>query len=147
MPFIDETGVEELSSQIHTLCNAEYATATAMSTAQDDIYNLQLQVGEWQDELPTLFWAKNYQYNRSFPANTTTQVTGTQLGVSTPEGYTPMFINRIQIGTAGLVIAGLHPNVVGSSSVIEVRNTTSSAITQTVNLFIVYIKTDFIKTS
>lgn len=140
MAFLDDTGVEELSSQIHTLCDTEYATITDLETVADEVTAI-------TNSLTDVFWAKNYQYSRSFPANTTTQVTGTQLGVSTPDGYTPMFINRINIGTAGLVIAGLHPNAVGSSSVIEVRNTTSSAITQNVNLFIVYVKTAFIYSS
>ena len=120
MPFLDGDGVEELSSQIHTLCDAEYAKLT---------------------DLQSVFIQRNYQYSATVAANSTAQITGTQLGVSTPDGYTPIAINRVNIGTAGMVIAGLHPNATESRSVIEVRNTTSAAITQNVNIFILYVKT------
>lgn len=124
MAFLDDSGVQELAAQIHTLCGIEYAT---------------------KDEVSALFKLKNYQYQRSFPANTTTAILGTEFNVSTPDGYTPIAIPRFNLGTTGLVLCGMHPTATESSSVMEVRNVTSSAKTQNVNIFILYVKSDYIE--
>ena len=91
-----------------------------------------------------LFRQKMYQHSATISANTTAQITGTDFGVATPYGYTPLVISRVNLYTSGLVVAGLHPTATGSSSVLDVRNTTSSSKTQNITIYILYVKSGYI---
>ena len=115
MAFLDNAGVAEMTAQIRSLADDTYAPKT-------------------------IFKEKMYQYSATIAANTTGTVSGTDFAVSTPDGYTPVSISRVNLGTTGLVLAGLHPNATGSSSVLDVRNTTSSSKTQNITIYIMYVK-------
>ena len=83
----------------------------------------------------------SYKITDSVAAGASKGITGTQLGVSTPTGYSPFAFLRVGTGYAYFQPYYININATGSSNVINIRNTNSSAVSnKTVDIGIMYIK-------
>ena len=80
--------------------------------------------------LPNMFQIKSYSYERttSLSAGAGVNITGTNLGVSTPSNYKPIGVVYFATSTKDVVIRWVRANVTGSSYVMGVTNVSSSAV-------------------
>lgn len=73
-------------------------------------------------------------------------LTATDFGASTPSGYTPIGIQRIAAGNANMLIRAYNAKATGSSAIINLFNNSSTNVTATATVDIVYVKTEVLGT-
>ena len=80
--------------------------------------------------MPEMFQIKSYTYERttSLSAGAGLNITGTNLGVSTPSNYKPIGVVFFATSTKDVVIRWVRANVTGSNYVMGVTNVSSSAV-------------------
>lgn len=93
---------------------------------------------------PEFLQVKEYTYKYTANANAYLSITGTNLSVSTPSGYTPLCFKSVTTGSTGVAVIAQNSAATGSSTVIGIRNLTSSAITQTLTVNIVYVRSTLV---
>lgn len=67
-------------------------------------------------------------------------LTGNGFGVSTPSGYTPIGIQRIAAGNANMLVRAYNAKATGDSAVINLYNNSSSTVSATATIDIVYVR-------
>ena len=86
----------------------------------------------------------SYKY-ASIAASGTLAITGTNLAVATPAGYTPIGFTYYTTGSANVVVYAINPTVTGSSTVVSLRNlSTSAQANKTFKITILYAKTSLL---
>lgn len=105
-----------------------------IADAQDDITTL-------NSTLAQLHKIVNYNYNYSIAANDSLAVTGTNLGISTPSGYTVFALLMFATGNTNVLVRNIYPDNSGSNTVIMLRNISNSTQTGNVEIKIAYVKT------
>jgi len=78
------------------------------------------------------FQGKDYSYEYTVAANGTVDVTGTNLGVSTPTGFAGVAMTNIRTNNNNVVIRAFRADVTGSNVVVSLRNLSSSQVKNTV---------------
>lgn len=86
------------------------------------------------------FQKKTYQFTYTISASASLTITGSDLGVSTPSGYTPVAFSQVTSGHAEVVIRGMICSSIGSNGIVYLRNTSAASRTGTVTVEILYIK-------
>lgn len=81
-------------------------------------------------------------YSVSVPASGAVNVTASNLGLSTPEGYKPLSIVCIYCSSNDVVFRSFDATATGSTSFGVLRNLTSSEKSVTVNVKIAYCKSN-----
>ena len=92
----------------------------------------------------TLFKYKSYSYAYTVSANSYVNVTASNLGMSTPSGYTGLCAYKVWTGNSNCGITLYDVNNSGSSTACQVRNFSGSDRSGTMQIGIVYIRTGVI---
>ena len=87
------------------------------------------------------FQGKDYSYEYTVAANSVVDITGTNLGVSTPSGFTGVAMTNIRTNNNNVVIRAFRADVTGGNVVVSLRNLSSSQVKNTVQLRILYLRT------
>ena len=126
--------VGDLNALVNALNNLYGAIANRLTTAEGDIDAL---------ESLTSPLIKSVSYSSTFTvsAGGTSNITGTMLGVSTPSGYTPLGFGSISNNISrNIVPYNITPYNTGSNTVISLYNSSSSSVSGTITIRILYIK-------
>jgi hypothetical protein len=83
---------------------------------------------------------KTYTCNYSVNSGQYATLTANGFGVSTPSGYTPIGIQRIAAGNGNMLIRAYNAKATGDSAVINLYNNSSSNVSATATIDIVYVK-------
>lgn len=88
----------------------------------------------------------SYETNYSIGAGLYTGISGQDLNVSTPSGYTPIAITRIATGNNFVVVRSYNAAATGASYVVNLFNGSSSTALSnvTIGVTILYVKTTLI---
>ena len=87
---------------------------------------------------------KTYYAEYTVGANSAKILTASELGVTTPTGYTPLSVRGWSTGATGVLIQAIQGYNTGSGNFIAMRNITSNAVTATCNVTVAYIKNDMV---
>lgn len=118
-------------------------TSTAGSYALDARYGKTLR-DDIDNVVPGLGW-KVYSYQYTIGANGNLNITGGNLGISTPSGYTPIGTAALTTGDNNVVFRAFLPYSTGSSDpIVSLHNLSSSSVTATLTIRILYSKTGFV---
>lgn len=93
--------------------------------------------------LNSLFVSKEYSASGSIGANTGLNLTGTDLSISTPSGYTPVGVVNWATGHTSVMCRGIKATATGSSEVAYLRNIVGNAVNYSFSVRILYIKSSF----
>lgn len=90
-----------------------------------------------------LYQVKDYTYSYTLSNGSTTYITATNLGVSTPSGYTPVAVCTFNAGSNNCTVTAVWPTATGSGNMMRIRNlkTGSGSETNTAAISILYLKT------
>ena len=95
------------------------------------------------DSSAPLFLRKTCTATINVAANSYTLVSKSDLGMTTPSGYSTLGIRSFFTGNENALIYSVHPG--STSSVLRVRNLTNSALSNvSVSVDVVYVKTGYI---
>jgi hypothetical protein len=83
---------------------------------------------------------KTYTANYSIGSGQYVALTANDFGVSTPSGYTPIAIQRIAAGNGNMLIRAYNAKATGDSAVINLYNNSSSTVSATATIDIVYVR-------
>lgn len=92
--------------------------------------------------LTTGFIIKGYTYTYTIRANATSALTSSNFNIQIPENYIPSGIIQFTSGDGSVYVRGVNISS-DASGMIYLKNTTSSAITASAYLKILYIKRNF----
>ena len=88
------------------------------------------------------YQTKSYSYAYSgLAGGERLNVTGTNLGISTPSGYTPVAITKVTTGNNDCVVVLEDARATGGSTAVTIRNVSSGSKSGTVGLDILYLQT------
>lgn len=73
------------------------------------------------------------------------QVTGTMFKIATPAGYTPVAVRRVTTGNVVCEISAFLGSITGPYTALNIRNASSSAVSGTASIEIMYVKSSYIK--
>ena len=121
----------------------------ALDTTADDcsgaINELNTGLTTLNSNLTDLIKFKDYSCSYSVTANGSTAITASDLNVSTPSGYTPLGFYLIATGNANVIARNIYSRSTGSNTMVQVKNTSSSALSNlTLEISIIYIKSIFV---
>ena len=115
------------------------------SSIEDEISDLEEDLTELNGVLGSLLGFKVYNVEYTITANGSIALGWTQLGISEIDGYKIVGLRAIDVGnTEGVVLRSANP--AHQTSTIKLRNLTSSAITATASISILFAKTSCIAT-
>lgn len=98
--------------------------------------------------LTDLFKIVQYSYSYTVAANSNINLTATNFGESTPDGYEPFSFANVTTGNVGVVIRSMQPRLPsGSTALLSLRNETSASVTASATIQMIYVKTGAIATS
>ncbi|MBP5423960.1 MAG: hypothetical protein J6Y78_16125 [Paludibacteraceae bacterium] len=83
---------------------------------------------------------KTYSMSITVTASSTLSVTASQLGVSTPSGYSPVGFTGIATGNNNIYVYYQNATITGSNNIIQLRNIASTDKTCTLTVHILYLK-------
>lgn len=83
---------------------------------------------------------KTYSANYSIGSGQYVALSANSFGVSTPSGYTPIGIQRIAAGNSNMLIRAYNAKATGDSAVINLYNNSSSTVSATATIDIVYVR-------
>lgn len=141
-----------LASAVQNLYNIDHAIllelTTRMDSAETNISSLTTRTGTAESNISSAQTAitgmivkKAYTYTYSLAAGGHAYVSGANLGLSTPSGYTPIGVQVLWSGNANVSVMGFQANVTGSSSFCELINHGSSAVSNaTLNVSVIYVR-------
>lgn len=92
--------------------------------------------------LTTGFIVKGYSYTYTIGANATAALTSSDFNIKTPENYIPSGVIQFTSGDGNVYVRGVNISS-DAGGIIYLKNTTSSAITASAYLKILYIKRNF----
>lgn len=94
-------------------------------------------------DLTGLYQTKNYEYEYTVSSGAALSITGTNFGLSTPAGYTPVGILAASTGSGdgSVVLSRIVGHLTGGNSAMLVKNTASASKTNTASIRILYMKT------
>lgn len=132
------TGVNVAVSTLATI-----VTGTAAQAAQINSINLgleawSLRLNNAEDAIDEMIVKKTYTYRYNLAAGGHLYISGTNLGISTPSGYTPIGVQVLWSGNANVSVMGFQSNVSGSSSFCELINHGTAAVSNA-NLIVAVI--------
>lgn len=101
--------------------------------------------GAWQsfkvitDESP-MYMTKSYTYEYTCPASGAVNITGANLGVSTPTGYRPISVLNYITNSNEVMPRSMIADSTGSASFCVLTNKSTNAVTATLQITIMYAK-------
>ena len=102
-------------------------------------------IAEHEQKLTSLFKTKNYAYTYTCPASGAVNVTGGNMGLSDPTGYTPVGIVAYTTNSNEVFPRSMIVNASSGSSFCVLTNKSTSAVTQQISAWILYIRRDAVK--
>lgn len=91
-----------------------------------------------------LIQTKTYTVSYTVGGNASASITADDFNALTPSGYTPIGIADFASQNVNVVIRGIYGRATGTSTMMALRNITSTSVTATAYISIIYIKTLFI---
>lgn len=91
------------------------------------------------DESP-MYMTKGYSYAYSCPASGAVNITGTNMGLSTPAGYTPIAVLSYSTNSNEVMPRSMNAGATGSTSFCVLTNKSASAVSFTLQATILYAK-------
>lgn len=92
------------------------------------------------DSLNGLFKAKSYSCQFSVGPNATASITGNDLGVSVPSGYTPVILRNCFCLSPAVRVYSYDVSAAGTNAVFFLANTSNTTVTGTLRAIIVYVR-------
>lgn len=92
----------------------------------------------------SIFIKKTYTRSGTVNGSSTALVTATNLGASTPTGYTPVAFTSVILPNGSLTVQQLNAAATGSTTMIGIKNTSTSNITYNLTATVLYVATAFI---
>ncbi len=140
----DDTG-QDIKTAINALANAispAAANVTFDNTGTGlSASNVQAAIAEICTDLVK---TKTYTTTYTVGANTSISLTANDFNVSTPSGYIPIGISNFSSQNVNVVIRGVYGQSTGTSVLMSIRNISSSSVTATAYITILYAKLLFI---
>lgn len=99
-------------------------------------------INELNTNLTTGFIIKGYTYTYTIGANATAALTASNFNIQIPENYIPSGIIQFTSGDGNVYVRGVNVSS-DAGGMLYLKNTTSSAITASAYLKILYIKRNF----
>lgn len=152
-PAVNDTGatlwgkVVKYFSDLRTLIGTKLNTANVVNnlTTTESGYALDARQGKaLNDNLTKIFKYKIYSASFTISGNSSLTVTASDLGISTPSGYTPAAIRRISTDQTAVAIRLMVPMATGTAGAVGLINTSSSSLTGTVSFHVLYVKSEYI---
>lgn len=141
--------MNRISSLFSFLANkiGNVTMGTSATTLTGAIAEHESDLATMQSSLNTLFIAKDYSYAyTNLAAGGTLQVTGTMFNTSTPSGYTVMGIRRATSGHVSVALMAILAYGTGSSTVLNLKNTHTSAVSGTASISVIYARNAYFNT-
>lgn len=108
--------------------------------------NVSAGASDTRDTIDTLIKIRTWTYTyANVSPNTQIGITANNLRITVPSGYTPIAIQRIAAGNANMLIRAYNAKATEDSAVINFYNNSSSSVSGTATVDIVYIKTEVIE--
>lgn len=105
-----------------------------MNNIEDGIEELNSKTSE---ALKIVSYSKNYTVSGNAGKN----LSANDFGMSTPSGYRAVAITRFSSGHASVYVRGVTISATGTDGVLYMNNTTSSSISATAYVSVLYAKT------
>ena len=119
--------------------------ASSISDLSTAISELTGSLSALNNALTSLVMVKTYTYAyTNLAANGYLQVTGTMFKIATPAGYTPIAVRRVTTGNISCEISAFLGSVTGSVTALNIKNASSSAVSGTASIEILYARTGFV---
>jgi len=133
MPAIDTGKVADLSKAVKSVSqNKNSVTVTKMDDTTDTF------TGAWRG-----YQVKTYSFRYTIAAGAMKELTGTDFGILTPSGYTPVAVKRWQSGYGTEVfVTEIRAGATGSDWVMRVYNKSSQSLEATAGIEILYLQTN-----
>lgn len=134
-----ETVALATAEDIQNLSNSISDLSTAISELTGSLSAL-------NTALASLVMVKTYTCAYSnLAAGQSLSITGTMFKMATPAGYTPVAIRRATTGITWVDLTAIKGGVLGSESVLVIRNTGTAAMSGTATLEVMYIRSAYVK--
>ena len=91
-----------------------------------------------------LIQTKTYTSSYTAGGNTSISITADDFGASIPSGYAPIGISDFASQNVNVVVRGIYGRATGTAGMMTLRNISSSSVTATAYITILYIKSLFI---
>lgn len=144
--IVDKNGhITGIAEHTYTSKDTKYSFSDKNATLEWDTSKVVATVGGTDIRVklpkrPLLYQVKDYTYAYSnLASGAILSITGTQLGVSTPTGYTPVAVRRAWSGNDNVDVRGFNGNATGSDVVLQLRNVTTSSRSGTARVSILYL--------
>lgn len=95
-------------------------------------------------QVDTLFKKVQYTYTTTIAAGASLFISGNNLGITTPTGYTPIGFDALSSGDQTIFLSIIQPVNTGAQAVLRIKNMYTAALTPVISLSIVYARTEFI---
>lgn len=96
------------------------------------------------DEICTeLIVTRTYTASYTAGGNASVALTANDFNAATPSGYTPIGISDFASQNVNITVRGVYGRATGTASMMVMRNVTSTSVTATAYVTIVYIKSIF----
>lgn len=92
------------------------------------------------DKLNDLFLIKSYTFAYSCNANSSTSITGSQFGVSTPTGYVPIGVISHFTGSQYVFAYRIMPQNTGAQTIMSLHNASGGTVNVSATINIVYAR-------
>lgn len=113
--------------------------------ASDIPYDSNISVkGKIDDICTDLIQTKTYTASYTIGGNASGSITSDDFSASIPTGYAPIGISDFASQNVNVVVRGIYGRATGTSAMMTLRNISSSSITATAYITILYIKASFI---
>lgn len=91
-----------------------------------------------------LIQAKTYTVSYTTGGNASISITADDFGATTPSGYSPIGITDFASQSVNVVVRGIYGKASGTNTMMSLRNLSSSSVTATAYITILYIKSLFL---
>lgn len=141
MLITDNTG-QDIVDGLTALINA--VKPNASNIPYDSNLSVKGKIDDINNNLNNLFQTKTYSVSYTAGGNASVTITADDFNASTPSGYTPIGVVEFASQSVNVTVRGIYSKATGSSTMMTLRNVTSTSSTATAYITILYAKSLFI---
>lgn len=134
--YSDMTGASSSAAGTHGLVPAPAKGKQASFLRGDGTWVVPTNTNTWRG-----YQLKSYSFAYSITSQAQKNISGTNFGISTPSGYTPVAALQVLSGNIGVIVTGYRANQTGSEWVVNLRNMTTTVVEATAYIQILYLQT------
>lgn len=166
MGVVRDITVEQLTSAIGDIDTSGLAKDTTLQAVVSALQNLQINVtqtasnvsynnlasgltatnvqGAIDEVCNDLIQTKTYTASYTVGGNASGTITANDFNATIPSGYTPIGISDFATQSTSVVVRGIYGRATGNNTMMAIRNETTTSVTATAYVTIMYIKSLFI---